>query len=120
MTITDVARDAGVAPSTVSRAVTNPDRVNVVTREHVLETAERMGYRPSPVARALGSGRTSTLALVLPDITNPYFAGVIRGAERQAAAHAYRESRRPGASLDPVMQRIYDQARAAYDAGHPS
>lgn len=86
MTITDVARAAGVAPSTVSRAVTNPDRVNAVTRRHVLETAERMGYQPSPVARALGSGRTATLALVLPDITNPYFAGLIRGAERQAAA----------------------------------
>ena len=86
VTITDVARAAGVAPSTVSRAVTNPERVNVVTREHVLEVAARLGYRPSPVARALGSGRTATLALVLPDITNPYFAGVIRGAERQAAA----------------------------------
>src|SRR6478609_3329321 len=86
VTITDVARAAGVAPSTVSRAVTRPDRVNAVTREHVLEVANRLGYRPSPVARALGSGRTRTLALVLPDITNPYFAGVIRGAERQAAA----------------------------------
>ncbi len=86
VTITDVARAAGVAPSTVSRAVTRPDRVNAVTREHVLEVANRLGYRPSPVARALGSGRTRTLALILPDITNPYFAGVIRGAERQAAA----------------------------------
>ena len=75
VTITDVARAAGVAPSTVSRAVTRPDRVNTVTREHVLEVANRLGYRPSPVARALGSGRTRTLALVLPDITNPYFAG---------------------------------------------
>ena len=86
VTITDVAQAAGVAPSTVSRAVTRPERVNAVTREHVLEVATRLGYRPSPVARALGSGRNWTLALVLPDITNPYFAGVIRGAERQAAA----------------------------------
>lgn len=86
MTITDVARAAGVAPSTVSRALSNPDRVNVVTREHVAAVAKRLGYRPSPVARALGTGRTSTIALVLPDITNPYFSGVIRGAERQAAA----------------------------------
>ena len=86
VTITDVARTAGVAPSTVSRAITRPDRVNAVTRDHVLAIANRLGYRPSPVARALGSGRTWTLALVLPDITNPYFAGVIRGAERQAAA----------------------------------
>jgi DNA-binding LacI/PurR family transcriptional regulator len=89
VTITDVARAAGVAPSTVSRAVTRPDRVNALTREHVLEVANRLGYRPSPVARALGSGHTRTLALILPDITNPYFAGVIRGAERQAAATGY-------------------------------
>ena len=86
VTITDVAREAGVAASTVSRALTNPDRVNVVTREHVQQVAARLGYRPSPAARALGTGRTSTLALVLPDITNPYFAGLIRGAERQAEA----------------------------------
>lgn len=86
VTIMDVAREAGVAASTVSRALSNPDRVNVVTREHVQQVAARLGYRPSPAARALGTGRTSTLALVLPDITNPYFAGLIRGAERQAEA----------------------------------
>src|SRR5690349_24267465 len=89
VTITDVARAAGVAPSTVSRAVTRPERVNAVTREHVIEVANRLGYRPSPVARALGSGRNWILALVLPDITNPYFPGVIRGAERPAAAAAH-------------------------------
>jgi DNA-binding LacI/PurR family transcriptional regulator len=86
VTSTDVAREAGVAASTVSRALTNPDRVNVVTREHVQQVAARLGYRASPAARALGTGRTSTLALVLPDITNPYFSGLIRGAERQAEA----------------------------------
>ncbi|NUO92795.1 MAG: LacI family DNA-binding transcriptional regulator [Dermatophilaceae bacterium] len=86
VTITDVAREAGVAASTVSRALTNPDRVNVVTREHVQQVAARLGYRASPAARALGTGRTATLALVLPDITNPYFSGLIRGAERQAEA----------------------------------
>ncbi|XVX20045.1 LacI family DNA-binding transcriptional regulator [Actinomycetota bacterium] len=89
MTIIDVAREAGVAPSTVSRAFTNPTRVGVVTREHVVEVAERLGYRPNPVARALGTGRTMTLALVLPDIGNPYFTEIIRGAERQAQAAGY-------------------------------
>jgi LacI family transcriptional regulator len=48
--------------------------------------AERLGYAPNPAARALESGRSSTLALLVPDITNPYFAGVIKGAERAAAA----------------------------------
>lgn len=88
-TILDVARQAGVAASTVSRAFTKPGRVNQVTREHILAVAERLGYAPNPMARALESGQTNTLALLVPDITNPYFAGVIKGAE-QAAARAGR------------------------------
>lgn len=85
-TITDVAAAAGVAASTVSRAFTRPGRVNQHTREHVLAVAEELGYAPNPAARALESGRTGTLALLVPDITNPYFSGVIKGAERAAAA----------------------------------
>src|SRR3954469_21964122 len=86
VTLTDVAEAAGVAASTVSRSFTNPGRVNHQTRDHVLEVAERLGYAPNPAAQALESGRTRTLALLVPDITNPYFAGVIKGAERAAAA----------------------------------
>ncbi len=85
VTITDVAREADVATSTVSRAFTNPARVNHQTRDHVLAVAERLGYAPNPAARALETGRTNTLALLVPDITNPYFAGVIKGGERAAA-----------------------------------
>jgi len=84
-TITDVARVAGVAASTVSRAFSNPGRVNHLTRDHVLAVAEELGYAPNPTARALESGRTNTMALLVPDITNPYFAGVIKGAERAAS-----------------------------------
>jgi LacI family transcriptional regulator len=85
-TITDVANAAGVAPSTVSRAFSDPGRVNHVTRDHVLAVATEMGYSPNPLARALESGRTNTFALLVPDITNPFFAGIIKGAERAAAA----------------------------------
>jgi LacI family transcriptional regulator len=85
-TITDVAAAAGVAPSTVSRAFSRPGRVNHRTREHVLTVAEELGYEPNPTAQALESGRTRTIGLLVPDITNPYFAGVIKGAERAAAA----------------------------------
>ncbi|WP_460790350.1 LacI family DNA-binding transcriptional regulator [Nocardioides maradonensis] len=85
-TITDVAKAAGVATSTVSRSFTNPGRVNAATREHVLTVAADLGYEPNPMARALESGRTNTFALLVPDITNPFFAGVIKGAERAAAA----------------------------------
>jgi LacI family transcriptional regulator, repressor for deo operon, udp, cdd, tsx, nupC, and nupG len=85
-TITDVAARAGVATSTVSRAFSRPERVNHVTREHVLAVAAELGYLPNPAAQALESGRTRTIALLVPDITNPYFAGVIKGAARGAAA----------------------------------
>jgi LacI family transcriptional regulator len=85
-TITDVAKAAGVAPSTVSRAFSNPGRVTQSTREHVVSVAAELGYSPNPMARALESGRTNNFALLVPDITNPYFAGIIKGAERAAAA----------------------------------
>lgn len=83
-TVYDVAREAGVAASTVSRAFSNPRRVNAVTRDHVHTVAERLGYRPSPLASALQSGRTATIAMLVPDITNPHFFGAIRGAEGRA------------------------------------
>ena len=75
-----------MAPSTVSRAFSKPERVNHRTRQHVLAVATKMGYAPNPAARALESGRTNTFALLVPDISNPFFAGVIKGAERAAAA----------------------------------
>lgn len=85
-TITDVATEAGVATSTVSRAFSNPGRVNEHTRRQIVEVAERLGYVPNPAARAMRSGRTDTVALLVPDITNPFFSGVIKGAERAAGA----------------------------------
>ena len=88
-TITDVARECGVAASTVSRALSRPGRVSEPTRERILQVADRMGYRPNPIARALPSGRTAMLALLVPDVTNPFFSLMIRGAERQAAAAGY-------------------------------
>jgi LacI family repressor for deo operon, udp, cdd, tsx, nupC, and nupG len=84
-TLADVAHAAGVATSTVSRVFSRPQRVNHRTRERVLAEAERLGYVPNPAAQALESGRTRTIALLVPDITNPYFSGVIKGAERGAA-----------------------------------
>ena len=88
-TIYDVARTAGVATSTVSRAFSNPQRVSDGTREHVLRTARELGYEPNPHARALTSRRTQTIAMVMPDITNPHFFEIIRGAELRAKASDY-------------------------------
>jgi DNA-binding LacI/PurR family transcriptional regulator len=89
VTLHDVAREAGVAVSTVSRALSNPERVSRRTREHVQAIAERLDYRPNRVAQSLPSGRTQMLALLVPDITNPHNFGLIRGAEAQARAGGY-------------------------------
>jgi DNA-binding LacI/PurR family transcriptional regulator len=88
-TLHDVAREAGVAVSTASRALSNPDRVSTRTREHVQGVARRLGYRPNRIAQALPSGRTRMLALLVTDITNPHHFGLIRGAEAQARAAGY-------------------------------
>ncbi|TFV77707.1 LacI family transcriptional regulator [Blastococcus sp. CT_GayMR19] len=86
VTLHDVAREAGVAVSTASRALSDPGRVNVRTREHVQAVAKRLGYRPNRLAQALPTGRTGMLAILVPDITNPHNFGLVRGAEAQARA----------------------------------
>src|SRR3954467_4257059 len=86
VTLHDVAREAGVAVSTVSRALSDPDRVNVRTREHVQAVARALDYRPNRLAQALPTGRTGTLAVLVPDITNPHNFGLVRGVEAQARA----------------------------------
>ncbi len=88
-TIYDVARAAGVATSTVSRAFTTPNRVGEQTRARVLAVAAELGYQPNPHARALLSGRHHTIAMVVSDITNPHFFELIRGAEMRAKASEY-------------------------------
>lgn len=88
-TIYDVARAAGVAASTVSRAFSRPGRVNAATAERIRAVAEELGYRANPLARALPTGRTSLLALVVSDVTNPFFFDIVRGAEHAASGAGY-------------------------------
>lgn len=84
-TISDVAKRAAVSPTTVSRVLSDSDRVSDTTRERVLEVMEQLGYRPSAVARSLRRRTTDVLGLVIPDITNPFYPEVVRGAEDAAA-----------------------------------
>jgi len=85
-TIYDIARLTGVSASTVSRALNKPGRINVRTERRIRDAAESLGYRINPMARALPTGRTGTLALLVSDITNPVYFALVRGAERVAAA----------------------------------
>lgn len=83
-TISQVAAAAGVSKSTVSRAFSRPEMITAETVAHVMEVATRLGYVPNHTARALSTGRAGTVAIVVPDIANPFFPPLIRGA--QAAA----------------------------------
>ena len=77
-TISDVAEEAGVSVSTVSRHLRG-DRGRAA--DQIDRAIFRLRYRPSPAARSLKSGKTGAMALVVPDVANPFFAAVVRGAE---------------------------------------
>jgi LacI family transcriptional regulator len=89
VTMADVAREAGVSAMTVSRVINNKDDVSPATRGRVLDIVERLGYRPSGIARSLATRRTGTLGLVVPDVANPFFSDVARGVEHVAYAEGY-------------------------------
>lgn len=89
VTIADVAREAGVSTMTVSRVINNKGEITPATRERVEGVIERLAYRPSAVARSLSTNRTQTLGLVVPDITNPFFPEIVRGAEDTAMQRGY-------------------------------
>lgn len=89
VTMRDVAQEARVSIKTVSRVVNQQGEVSAETRQRVLAAIDRLGYRPSKVARALVTQRTDTIGLILADITNPFFAEVARGVLDTAEAHGY-------------------------------
>jgi LacI family transcriptional regulator len=85
----EVAHEAGVSVKTVSRVVNNQGEISDETRERVLEAIQKLGYRPSKVARALATQRTDTFGLILGDISNPFFSEVARGVVDTAQAKGY-------------------------------
>ncbi|MEU4667742.1 LacI family DNA-binding transcriptional regulator [Amycolatopsis sp. NPDC023774] len=84
ITIRDVARRAEVSVATVSRALGSPDRVSEATRDRVLAVVRELGYRPSPAARSLITGKTGAIALVVPDLGNPFFTGLLKSVQARA------------------------------------
>ena len=87
----DIARAAGVSQSTVSLVLRGAaeGRVSLATQQLVLATAERLGYRPNAAARALKSGQPKFIGLMIPDVTDPYFVQVLRGAQAAARTSGY-------------------------------
>ena len=90
-TLRDVAAAARVHPATASRALNPGTRllVSEETARRVTEAAERLGYRPNPVARSLRTRRSHTVGLLIPDLNNPLFPPIVRGLEDRLAEHGY-------------------------------
>jgi LacI family transcriptional regulator len=89
--LSDVASQARVSLTTASRALdpANDHPVNAHTRARVQAAAERLSYRPNPMARALRTRRVPTIAIVVHDVSDPYFAEVVKGATRAASAKGF-------------------------------
>ncbi|MDF2374562.1 MAG: LacI family DNA-binding transcriptional regulator [Rhizobiaceae bacterium] len=90
-TLADVAREAGVDISTVSRVLRDDktQRVAARTRQRILDVVKKLNYQPNAVARALRLARSRTIGIVVPQLDNPVFAEIIAGAEHAAAELGY-------------------------------
>ncbi|HIY57276.1 MAG TPA: catabolite control protein A [Candidatus Tetragenococcus pullicola] len=89
ITIYDVAREANVSMATVSRVVNGNPNVKPTTRKKVLDVIDRLDYRPNAVARGLASKKTTTVGVIIPDVSNMFFASLARGIDDVATMYKY-------------------------------
>jgi len=87
--IREVARIAGVSVATVSRALSHPEKVSEASLKKVKDAIAQTKYRPNMLARNFRSARSYSLVVMVPNIANPFFSGVIRSIERQAQTKGY-------------------------------
>ncbi|NQZ09997.1 MAG: LacI family DNA-binding transcriptional regulator, partial [Algicola sp.] len=87
--IKDIAKRAGVSTATVSRTLRNPQLVSENTREKVMEAVKACNYRPNQMGINLRTKRSGNIVAIIPDITNPFNAGVIKAIERVAQSKGY-------------------------------
>jgi DNA-binding LacI/PurR family transcriptional regulator len=86
----DIAKMAGVSLGTVSHVLNDSAGVREPVRQRVLQAVQAIGYQPSQLARGLRRDKTNMIGMIIPDITNPFFPGVVRGAEDVAFSNGYR------------------------------
>jgi len=118
ITIRDVAKEAGVSRQTISRAFNDKGEISPETKQHVLDVAQRMGYRPSGLARSLTTNRTYTVGLLIPDISYHFYSLIAKGVETVSSAAGYglylantlRDIQRETQALDTLWDRRVDGA----------
>ncbi len=89
VSISDLARELNVAPSTVSRALRDEPRISIKTRKRIKKLAEKYGYRPNPHAVSLVKQQSFTWGVVVPEMDPPYFSKIVSGINSVASTHEY-------------------------------
>lgn len=89
-TIVDVARLAGITPTTVSRVINNRGYISEKTKKRVQEAMDELGYQPNEIARSLTKQKSNTIGVIVPHISHPYFAKLISNLENEAAKKDYK------------------------------
>lgn len=116
ITIKDIAKEAGVSHSTVSRALRASSLISAETTKHIHETAVRLGYLPSAAARSLKTNRSQALGVIVSSIDDPYFSEILQGIEEVAQGTNYslfmaasqRDPAREGAIIQSMRQHRVD------------
>lgn len=116
-TLSDVAALSGVAASTVSRALSMPGRVNAVTRERIEQAARELGYVAVSQARqrSMPEARTKSIAVLVADVTNPFYFDIIRGTQQQARAAGYSQLLVDTEESSEVEQSMLHGLRGSFD-----
>ena len=120
-TIKDVAKAAGVSPSTVSRALHNSERISPAMRRHVQQVARELDFHPNQVARSLVRGESRIIGIVFPDdagmnLGNPFYPAVLQGLGHVAGEERYQMLLITGSP----QRTAADAARSAMDSGYVS
>lgn len=89
VTIKDIAQVAGVSPSTVSRALNDSALINEATKRRIRQIAKKLGYERNELARGLVKGSSGTVGVIIPDITNPFFAEITKGVEEAVRSRGF-------------------------------
>ncbi|WP_281636177.1 LacI family DNA-binding transcriptional regulator [Flavobacterium marginilacus] len=89
ITINDIAKELGIAPATVSRALSNHPEISASTKKKVKAAAERLDYRPNKIASSLRSGKTKIIGVLIPTAEHLFFGSVIHGISNLASQHGY-------------------------------